>query len=87
MLEIEKHLHSFARAWFDAHPFKPDKKMFRWNDIVAVGIHYMNCGDDRDLAIGEAGCIEAIEACNPENKLMYVVGRGPLTMIQKWMEQ
>lgn len=53
--EVEKHLHTFGRAYFEDHPFKPDKKLFRWNDIVAVGLHYMRCGPIRYLSVAEAG--------------------------------
>ena len=85
-VELEKHLHIFARSSFVKMNFKPDKSLLRWNDIVAVGVHYYKCGMPRDISIAEDGVIEALEACNPACKHAYIKGRGPLTMINRWME-
>lgn len=62
-----------------------DKKMLRWNDVVAVGVFYSDCGAAPSLATAILGIKEALDACNKNDPAAHVSGRGPLSMIQEWM--
>lgn len=62
--------------------YKFDKKMLRWNDIVAVGVGYQASGGH---AIAEHGIIEAIQCCIVGHD-MYSPGRGPLTLLEQFTQ-
>lgn len=82
--ETDEELHIEARRYTEQRKAAGaifDKKMLRFNDIVAVGRFYGQCGDGL-AAI--AGVREAVDAC-VKGDPQYVPGRGPLTMIQPWM--
>jgi hypothetical protein len=84
----ESKLHELARAEVDRHKARGalfDKKALRFNDIVAAGVHYSRCGAIQRQGVAEDGVREAVEAC-VIGSAMHVPGRGPLTMIQTWME-
>lgn len=92
-MTIEVHLHAFARAYADQRASKGaifDRKMLRYNDIVAVGVFYSRCRVTPSVDVAVAGVREAVDACvkdtgNGAPDPAYVAGRGPLTMVQEWM--
>jgi len=81
-------LHAHARAYATALKAAGamfDKKHLRFNDIVEVGLHYSRCGVSPSLDVALAGVREAVDACVIDDP-QYIAGKGPLTMIQLWME-
>ena len=84
----EPELHIAARRMAEdmaARGASFEKKMLRWNDIVAVGVFYSDCGAAPSMATAISGVKEALDACNKNDPAAYVPGRGPLSMIQEWM--
>ena len=75
-------LHVIARqlaaGQYLGHKF--DKKMLRWNDIVAVGMGYQAAGG---YATATHGVNEAIQCCIVGHD-MYSPGRGPLTLLEQF---
>ena len=102
-------LHEFARevvVRMKSYGVIFDKKMLRFNEIVAVGLNWSRMGFVPSDGIARAGIMDAINACvkfNPHQITWnyhadreafgpffgrdYIPGRGPETMIQKWMEK
>lgn len=62
----ERNLHEYARAKH-AEMVEAglvfDRKMLRWNDIVAVGLRYDALGVDQDISRIHGGIDEALEVC------------------------
>ena len=82
----EQTLHTYAREKAAAMiGAEFDKKMLRWNDVVAVGVFYSDCGVAPSMDVARYGIVEALQACDKANLAFYAAGRGPLTMIQPWM--
>ena len=83
-------LHALARQHvqkFTDLGYRADKKLLRFNEIVATGIGYARLQNDptKKMAVARAGVCEAVEACFPHSPL-YVVGRGPLTLVEPYRD-
>lgn len=92
-VDQEKQLHAIAReyaAGLQGRGAILDKKVLRWNDIVAVGVFYGSCCTPWSSDSAAAGIREAVDACVKDDGSgkpdpQYIAGRGPLSMIHGWM--
>ena len=85
--EFVKELHIYARKQHEemkssGHKF--DKKQLRWNDIVRVGVEYMQLGFIADPQTGLAGVREALMCCSPDFPEYYIKGGSCLSVSQPW---
>ena len=83
---LEKELHVKARkliADAKAQGWRVDKKIGRFNDIVAAAIRYGQCGTEFRPDVARASLREIVESCLVGNSMHS--GKSPRELAPDWM--